>query len=119
MFADYQTPSAIKATEVLFDQALDQVPITDPADIQREYRGFVNAWGSRELIKGEASLLRERVLSNLTRTAALPGFHYFTVHVRPQMRLAQVIAWSDGEGASACLWRSDADLYLCGNRFFE
>jgi hypothetical protein len=119
MFTEIQTISAEEATNELFDQALLSVPVWEENRIQKEFEGFAKSWGSQRLIKGEQHELRTHVLFNLKKTTDEPGFHYFTVHVRDAMGLAQVIAWSDGAGTSVCLWQTAESLYLCGNSYFE
>ncbi len=114
-----QTTSAIEATNALFEQALPTIPVWDQERIEIEFDGFKLAWGSKRLIPGTKESLRKLVQSNLEKTTLEFGFHFFTVDVMPQLGCGQVMAWSDGNGASVCLWRSDAGFYLCGNYFFS
>jgi len=118
-FSDKQTIFAGDATDTLFSQALPSVPKWPKERIENEYQGFVRSWGSKTLIEGSAEDLRKRVLTNLKKSAITSGFQYFTIHLRENMGLAQVITWSDGGGVSVCLWRSEDGLYLCGNSHFE
>ena len=113
-----QTTSAVEATHVLFDQALPEIPIWGQERIEYEFEGFQRAWGSKRLIPGTKESLRKLVQSNLEKTTQEFGFHFFTVDVMPQLGCGQVMAWSDGNGASVCLWRSESGLHLCGNFFF-
>ncbi len=113
-----QTPSALEATNALFEQALPSIPVWDQQRIEMEFEGFKQAWGSKRLIGGTKENLRKLVQSNLEKTTREFGFHFFTVDIMPQLGCGQVMAWSDGNAASVCLWRSDGGLYLCGNYFF-
>jgi len=113
-----QTPSAVDATRALFGLALPSIPVWDRQRIEREFEGFRQAWGSRSLIQGTEESLRQLVESNLEKSTREYGFHFFTIDVMDQLGCGQVMAWSDGNAASVCLWRSDDGLYLCGNYFF-
>lgn len=117
-FMGTETTLAGDATEILFNQALPSVPIWRKERIDNEYQGFVRAWGSMGLIEGSSEDLKERVLTNLKRSVAMPSFRYFTIQLCENMGLAQVVTWSDGGGISVCLWRSKESLYLCGNSQF-
>ena len=113
-----QTTSDQEATNALFDQALHSIPVWDQQRIELEFERFKQAWGSKRLIPGTKGSLRKLVQSNLEKTTREFGFHFFTVDVMPQLGCGQVMAWSDGNGASVCLWRSESGLHLCGNFFF-
>jgi hypothetical protein len=114
-----QTTSAMEATNALFDQALPDIPMWNQARIENEFEGFKRAWGSKRLIPGTKESLRKLVQSNLETTTLEFGFHFFTVDVMDHLGCGQVVAWSDGNGASVCLWRSESGLHLCGNFFFK
>jgi hypothetical protein len=118
-FTELQTSSPKEAADSLFKKALPLVPESGIEEIEYHYRGFVGPWGAKKLINGNPMELYEKVLFNLEWTAREPGFRHFTVHVRPQMALAQIISWSDGKGASVSIWRAKDTYYLCGNTFFD
>jgi hypothetical protein len=118
-FNDLQTSSPKEAADALFKKALPLIPKSTIEAIQAHYEGFIGAWGARKLINGTKTALYDKVLYNLEWSSREPGFHYFTVHVRPQMELAQIITWADIKGASVCIWRTKDSYYLCGNKFFQ
>jgi hypothetical protein len=118
-FNDLQTSSPKEAIDGLFEKALPLIPESTIEAIQAHYEGFIGPWESKKLINGTKAELYEKVLYNLEWTAREPGFYYFTVHVRPQTALAQIIAWADIKGASVCIWRTKDSYYLCGNKFFD
>jgi hypothetical protein len=70
------------------------------------------------LIQGTEESLHQLVERNLEKSTREYGFHFFTIDVMPQLGCGQVMAWSDGNAASVCLWRSAEGLHLCGNYFF-
>jgi ankyrin repeat protein len=117
--ADVQVTSAEEATEILFDRALSLLQISSLESIKADYEGFERAWGARELIEETREELYGLVFSNLSRTCRLPGFHFFLVGLYSQNRRAEVMTFSDGEGASVCLWRTKRTLHLCGNYYFK
>ena len=114
-----QVKSATEAARMLFEEALPQVPIAELSFIEGEYEYYVGSWKSRELIKGDKESLFKRVLTNFERTAQTPGFQFFVVDVKPAYKVAQVVVFSDGDGASVCLFRTADSLYLCGNYYFQ
>ena len=114
-----QVKTAAEATRMLFEEAILQVPIAELSFIEKEYDYYVDSWNSSELIQGVKNDLFPRVLANFERTAKMPGFHFFVVDVKPAYKVAQVVAFSDGDGASVCLFRTTDSLYLCGNYFFQ
>lgn len=118
-FFDIQTSSPKEAADTLFNNALSFVPDQSVESIRSSFEGYKGPWGSTKLIKGNKTELYEIVLRNLEWTQKTAGFQYFTVHVRDQQKLAQVISWSDSKGASACVWRNKEELYLCGNVHFD
>jgi hypothetical protein len=114
-----QVTSASEATRILFDELAAHLPVLSQTSIDDVFREFAPAWRSPGLIRGSDVALRARVLANLEKTMHIQGFHFFAVGSVPQMKLAQVMTFSDSDGASVCLLRGEDSYYLFGNCFFE
>jgi len=114
-----QVKSAAEAARMLFYEILPQLPIAELSFIEKEYEYYIDSWESSELIPGVVNDLYPRVLANLERTAKSPGFHFFAVDMKPRYKVAQVVTFTDGDGASVCLFRATDSLYICGNLHFE
>jgi len=114
-----QIKSANKAAKKLFEELLPQIPFADLSFIEKEYQYYADSWKSPELIRGDKKTLFSRVLTNFEKTAQTPGFQFFAIDIKPRYKVAQVMAFSDGDGASVCLFRTADSLYLCGNYYFK
>lgn len=114
-----QTQSALEAANLLFEEMLPNLPIADLSFIEEEFKHYADSWQSPELIKGNKKELYERVLANLERSVREPGFQFFVVDLKPAYKVAQAITFSNGDGASVCLFRTSNSLYICGNYFFK
>jgi len=114
-----EAKSAEQAAEILFNRALPLLQISNRAFIENEYEGFKRVWKARGLYTGTRDELYDRVLSNFRKTCRHPGFHFFDIDLYMQNKRAEAMIFTDGEGASVCLWRTEDTLYLCGNYYFE
>jgi HEAT repeat protein len=118
-FTTIQTKSAEEATAILFNQALSMLEITKDNFILNDYKGFVETWGSRKLYIETKDKMYNRVLYNLKKTTSEPGFHFFHIDLYDRNRRAEIVCFTDGQGASVCLWKEINGLCLCGNYYFQ
>ena len=116
-----QTSSPQEATEYLFKQVLPSLGMSDQAHATFVYELLKERWDCKAQHTGTEQDLYPKVLANLERTVATPGFGYFMVgQVMANDRDGEIISFSEGDAVSINVCRTeDGLIHLCGNYFFR
>jgi len=120
-----QTSSPYEAVDHLFDVALPHLEISELDIINWRYDEHISAWGSKQLYHTELNdkeTMRDHILRNFENTSREPGFRYFNINMFDDWggghRLVSMV-FSDGDGASVCIMRTEDEYYYIGNYYFE
>ena len=119
-FTEVTCGSPEDAERILFERAVPATQVETEDRIRKEYESLQRSWGSQLIVEDTEAVVRAVVLRNLQRIAGEPGFEEFAIIVdNRDVTFAQANGFFAASFVPVRVWRSEHNLYTCGNSLFD